>query len=632
MKKLIKGAQATAENEIQGFEANKVIDGKNDTCWKADSFHQWWKTDLMRNCDIYLIKLNTGLRTEGYSHYLIEYSKDNLNWEIAIKKTNDIFEENGEEYNVSISARYLRVTFLYCSKKDESRINDFQIFGYESSEQSLENDSKISPYKFLAITYDEASGFVETETQELEPGYQNQVMMGDGTGSYLVFRNVDFTGKGVDQFRGLFGLTNPDGDKQITIEIRLDHLDGKKVGEMTLFKQWKQWSVLAEDLVHTNGSLLTGIHDVYLVIIASESTQKLMINWLAFVQKTALPVPKPLPNTLNDPSFDNYKIYFGNLHSHTGFSDGISVPEHAFDYARYTAGLDFLAITEHSNLYDYSLDWDKSQKWADIKKTASNKTEDGKFLALAGSETTWYNEFGHMNTYNMDFFINTYEMKYNNISNYYDLIKQYPSTIHQWNHPWFHGGKREFDGFEPYDAELDKVLHMIELNPYESKEFGGLYHYVKALDIGWHVSPVGSQDNHDGQWGTMNTLRTGVLVEKLTRNNFFDAIRHNRVYFTSSPQLKVWFRINNKIMGSRIKSTGKLDFDIKALYGTDTKREIIKAEIIGEKGEVYKTINVSGKTMDVQVQLPCNDRYYFVKVYQDDGEFAVTSPIWIEKD
>ena len=41
-------------------------------------------------------------------------------------------------------------------------------------------------------------------------------------------------------------------------------------------------------------------------------------------------------------------IYFGNLHSHTSYSDGSSTPDKAYKHAK-DAGLDFLAITEHNH-------------------------------------------------------------------------------------------------------------------------------------------------------------------------------------------------------------------------------------------------------------------------------------------
>jgi len=627
---LSEGKPATAENEIEGSEAEKAVDGRKDTCWAGAPYYKWWKLDLLHLCGIEQIRICTDLVSEGYTHYFIESSQDNLNWETLAEKEDDLASPaGGEIYNVSVVARYIRVTITYSSLGETAKIHDFKVYGHEAELVGAAAPDKVSPRKFPAVAYDDAQGFDGTEVDDIEIGQKDQVLVSGEIGSYLLYKKVDFTEAGVNQLRGQFGFTDIDKDKRITLEIRLDHLDGEKVGEIILFKQWKRWSILATDLEHSDASLLSGVHDVYLVITKATPGQKLMIHWLAFVKKSPLPAPKPLSAALPAPMDGEYKIYFGNLHSHTGLSDGIGTPEYAYDYARYTAGLDFLAITEHSNLYDHYLDWEKSRKWVDIQRMADKKTEDGAFLALFGAETTWYNQFGHMNTYNMDFFINAYETRYNDIPVYYDTLKQYPDSIQQWNHPWS-CGKRHLDGFDPYDAELDDVLHMIEINTIESKELGGLYYYIMALDKGWHIAPVGSQDNHFGQWGTENTLRTGVLVDELTREHFFDALRQHRVYFTSALHLKVWFKLNGAIMGSTIKRTDTLEFEIKALFGVDTGSRIVKAEILGEQGHVLHTVDHDDTQMDYKISLPCESRYYVVKIYQEDGEFAATAPVWID--
>ncbi|NHN31278.1 CehA/McbA family metallohydrolase [Paenibacillus agricola] len=629
---LSKGKMATAEDQIEGSEAERAIDGRDDTCWAGAPYYKWWKLDLLQCCQIEQMSICTDSGLDDFTHYFIEYSPDNLNWEVVVEKKDSLASRaGGEQYDVSFRARYLRVTVTYCSSGETAKIRDFQVYGHELERLEAPVPNKVSPFKLPAIACDQAYGFCEKEVDDIEPGQQDQVLVSGEVGSYLVYRDVDFTEAGVNQLRGQFGFTDLDKEKRVTLEVRLNDLHGEKIGEISLFKQWKRWSMLAGSLEHSNPLLLTGIHDVYLVITDAAPLQSLMIHWLAFVKKSPFPAPKPRSSALPTPIDNEYNIYFGNLHSHTGFSDGIGVPEYAYDYARYTAGLDFLAITEHSNLYDHYLEWDKSRKWVDIQQMAEKKTEDGSFLALFGAETTWYNQFGHMNTYNMDFFINTYETRFNDISQYYDTLKQYPDSIHQWNHPWS-CGQRHLDGFDPYDTQLDEVLHLIEINPIESKELGGLYYYVMALDKGWHVSPLGNQDNHHGQWGTQNTLRTAILVDKLTREHFYDAVRNHRVYFTSALHLKVWFKVNGAIMGSRIQRSDTLDFDIKALYGVDTGSRIIKAEIIGEHGQVLHTVEHDGKQLDYKVTLPCKDRYYFVKIYQEDGEFAATSPVWIDMD
>ncbi|MGG1518122.1 CehA/McbA family metallohydrolase [Paenibacillus oryzisoli] len=628
---LSQGTIAAAENELEGFEAEKAIDGRDDTYWAGAPYYVSWRLDLLKCSRITQLVIDTGAGEAEYTHYFVEFSQDRLNWETAAeKRDNTETQAGGDTYNLFIIARYIRVTVTYCSPGATAKIRNVHVYGYAGDAVDTETD-KVPYSKFPAANYDQAHGFSELDTDDIEPGETYSVITASEVDSYLVYHGIDFTEAGVDQLRGQFGFTDSDRNRQITLEVRVDDLHGEKIGEIVLFKQWKRWSILAGCLAHSNSSLLTGIHNVYLVMTDASPGQRLLIHWLAFVKQRPLTVPKPRPSALPAPIDNKYNIYFGNLHSHTGFSDGIGVPEEAYDYARYTAGIDFLAITEHSNLYDHYLDWDLSRKWADIRQMADTKTEDGAFLALYGAETTWYNQFGHMNTYNLDFFINTYETKYNDIPQYYDLVKRYPDSIHQWNHPWS-SGDRHLDGFEPYDAQVDEVLHLIETNPIESEELGGLYYYIMALDKGWHVAPVGNQDNHHGLWGTQNTLRTAVLVEKLTKEHFYDAIRHQRVYFTSALQLKVWFTVNSAIMGSRIQHSDMLLIEIKALYGLETGCQIVRTEIIGERGRVLHAYDHRCEQLEYQVALPCEERFYFAKIYQENGEFAATAPVWIEMD
>src|SRR5262245_11868805 len=42
-------------------------------------------------------------------------------------------------------------------------------------------------------------------------------------------------------------------------------------------------------------------------------------------------------------------VFFGNLHSHTAYSDGTGTPAQAYEHARTAGKLDFLAISEHNH-------------------------------------------------------------------------------------------------------------------------------------------------------------------------------------------------------------------------------------------------------------------------------------------
>ena len=625
---LSQGKKAIAEFEIDGCKAEMAVDGREETCWKGGPYYKWWKLDLEKVLPLSRIRISVYAGDERYVHYFVEASQDGLNWtEIASKKDDAVATLDGVWHETSAAARYIRVTVTYCSTDEAALLRHVEVYGSDDPLE-MEAPPRKASLLFPATEWDEGEGFGLREDDELEPGRRAVVAASDQAGAYLLYRDVDFTAQGVNQLRGEFGFANPDKSLKANLEVRLGGPEGVVIGELVLFKQWKRWSILAGELFSSDNQPLNGVHDVCLILKSIDPGQTLLIHWLALAQATAFPAPRPRPADLPAPNGE-YRVYFGNLHSHTGFSDGIGVPEYAYDYARYTAELDFLAITEHSNLYDHYLDWDKSRKWREIQEIAEAKTEEDTFLALYGAETTWYNQFGHMNTYNMDFFINAYETKFNDIPTYYELVKRYPDSIQQWNHPWS-CGNRHLDGFAPYDPELDKVMHMLEINTIESKELGGLYYYVKALDLGWHIAPVGSQDNHHGQWGTENTLRTGVLVDRLTEEHFFDAVRRQRVYFTSALFLQVWFRVNGAIMGSRISETEMLSFDIVASYRRETGQRIVRAEIIGEQGIVLHSVECKELELRLQFELPSGQRYYFVKVYQEDGEFAATAPVWVE--
>ncbi len=96
-------------------------------------------------------------------------------------------------------------------------------------------------------------------------------------------------------------------------------------------------------------------------------------------------------------------VFFGNLHSHTSFSDGSGTPAQAYKRARDVARLDFLAITEHNHAKaEDGIDDDDPRKDglliadnhalyngtapSSLIATAKTFTVDGKFVAIFGQE------------------------------------------------------------------------------------------------------------------------------------------------------------------------------------------------------------------------------------------------------
>ncbi|NLI56615.1 hypothetical protein GX420_06525, partial [bacterium] len=167
--------------------------------------------------------------------------------------------------------------------------------------------------------------------------------------------------------------------------------------------------------------------------------------------------------------------YFGDPHSHTSYSDGALTPYDAFTYARDTANIDFLAITDHSNSLS-------STEWNDTKTQASNFTQDGVFVGLCGFEYTHTSD-GHINVYESTNFVSRNDANYDTIPEFYAWLKAQPDNVFaQFNHPFT---LDDFLGFA-YDSDVDKKIILQEVGngspPYAYARLEEAYIY--ALDKG----------------------------------------------------------------------------------------------------------------------------------------------------
>src|SRR3990172_11059677 len=89
-----------------------------------------------------------------------------------------------------------------------------------------------------------------------------------------------------------------------------------------------------------------------------------------------------------------YNLYFGDLHTHTTYSDAWEgTPWDAFAAAT-AAGADFMATTDHDS-YGY---WISPEEWADTLAAAEHFTTDT-FVAMPGYEL-WIACAGEINVFN----------------------------------------------------------------------------------------------------------------------------------------------------------------------------------------------------------------------------------------
>lgn len=613
-----------AENHLEGHRAECAVDGREDSYWAAERYYSWWMMDCGLPCQMDSITVRPLCGPMDYVQYAVDYSCDGINWMCLCEKLDDTPPvKGGETYPANEVARFIRVTMTYHSKAEQVGLYDVTIMGHclQDKQQLV---SSLGQACVLATDCASYQGFSSCKGRELDVPYSVDMLFCENQGGYLVFGGIDFNSIEAKQMRAYTYLPQKDKTLSVQINVHLDSLDGQCIGTAHITRQYTPWVTFGWDI----DTGISGTHDLYLSIDALEAPQQIGFLWLSIDPRPRL--SQQIVDCANDPASTegSLQVFFGNFHSHTGFSDGSSVPDVAYDHARYQAKIDFLGITEHSNLFDHPFDASKSRKWRDLKEIAQRKTEDGKFLALIGTETTWYNQFGHMNIYGADFFLNPYEVKYNDTDQYYNTLKQFPLVINQWNHPWS-CGQRHLDMFEPYDAELDEIMYTIEINSIEVPEQDGLFYYLHALDLGWHVSPVGSQDNHKENWGTQNDIRTGILARSLRKADFYDAIRQHRTYYTCAPRLKVQFQVNGLIMGQIAPSSDLYAFQIQ-IENTEGDSPLDRVEVIGAQGTILMSKLLCGHQEIIELEITNQSPYFFLKVYQENGAFAATAPVWVE--
>ncbi|MEW9124043.1 MAG: 5'-nucleotidase C-terminal domain-containing protein [Thermotaleaceae bacterium] len=334
-----------------------------------------------------------------------------------------------------------------------------------------------------------------------------------------------------------------------------------------------------------------------------------------------------------------YNFYYGQLHSHTNFSDGQGTPEQAYTWARDNGKADFFAVTDHSNWFDKESDRSNetitdvsqstSSEWKTLNELADTFTEDEKFVGIAGFEMTWSDGTGHINTFNTPWFASRSNSAMT-LQAYYDKIKEWPESISQLNHPGKTFG--DFKDFGYYSPDVDKVVQLIEVGNGEGPIRGSGYfpsyeYYTRALDKGWHVAPANNQDNHKGQWVTANEARTVVLAPSLSRENVYNAIRDLMVYSTEDKNLEISYKINGMPMGTILSDVNTLNFEIK-IEDPDLDDAIGKVSIIADGGAVVASKIFDSNIAEWNFELDSEYAYYYVRVDQADRDIAVTAPIW----
>ncbi len=358
------------------------------------------------------------------------------------------------------------------------------------------------------------------------------------------------------------------------------------------------------------------------------------------------PGSAPLGGALLDPDL-GYTAYFGNLHSHTGYSDGVQTPTDAYTYARFTAQtpLDFLAVSDHNHstagmsLPNYHLGLSQ----------AASANSDGNFVAIYGQE--WgIAANGHVNIFespalfgweggNHDVFVA--EGDYGSL---YTAVLANPPPSYPVVVQWCHPAIGDYGNFLLTNDARSAVKLMCLVNgPAFSTSttesdvgntgFDGAFH--EALRKGFRVSPTADQDNHNATWGASTEGRTAVLANAKTKSALLTAMASRRTYATQDHNAVVRFSADGHTMGEAFNASAGIRLALEVLDPdlTDSVAQIdlfrgitgtsIATRVAGSVGNsVFHWRDLSPPAVGVEA-------HYYVRVRMADNQNIWTGPVYV---
>jgi hypothetical protein len=346
------------------------------------------------------------------------------------------------------------------------------------------------------------------------------------------------------------------------------------------------------------------------------------------------------PALAAQPAAPTYDLYFGDLHAHTGYSDGASgtTPWDAFP-AAIAAGADFMALTEHystSNAYEpWTMElWE----WLDLKDAAAHYTSRD-FVAMPAYEYWLVADNGEINVYGVGEL--PPKMTFlgpDRLGTFQDWLAQRPGGAGQFNHPTY--VTHDFKDYVSYSAARDEAMGLIEVYNDVVTEAS----YVKALDAGWHVLPSANSDTHDADWISGHDMRTVLLAQSLTPADLYAAMRAQRGYATLDKNLRIRFSVNGGVMGSTLPGASTYSADVRiwdpdALAGA-AGDAVTRVELVSDAGAVVRSMKLGAAAGMKAVTwrptgLPATAGYFWLRVStaSDDvtgrpGVTAWTAPVW----
>ncbi|MEJ7610210.1 MAG: T9SS type A sorting domain-containing protein [Ferruginibacter sp.] len=358
-----------------------------------------------------------------------------------------------------------------------------------------------------------------------------------------------------------------------------------------------------------------------------------------------------------------YNFYYGNLHSHTDYSDGnkdalttgVADPAGSFAYAKNSYHIDFWGISEHNHFSSTNNPGMLLPKYSQGLTQADQANQNGSFVAMYGMEWGTISEGGHVLTYGSPSLIGWETISgspnYNifcakgDYPSYWNILNAMTNTFSTLAHPQpgDYGNLMNGAPFSPA-ADMNIAGSAIRsggafstTNNYTDPP-ATLYEdqFMLSLAKGYHVGPAIDHDNHYTTFGRTNKGRTVVLARSLHRDSIIAAFRQRRFYASDDWNTQVNFNVNGNLMGT-VNTTllnSSLNVSVTDIDPTDVVSNIKIYYGIPGSGALPTLLgsNSGSGTFAFTHSTNNNDKfYYYAKITQNDGDIIWTAPVWIQR-
>jgi hypothetical protein len=340
-------------------------------------------------------------------------------------------------------------------------------------------------------------------------------------------------------------------------------------------------------------------------------------------------------------SRDLPRIYWGDLHGHSGLSDGTGTPEDYYRYARDVAALDVAALTDHDHWGMRPLS-QSPELWEEVRAQTKAFHDPGRFVTLLGYEwTSWLHGHRHVLYFGDEGqVLSSLDPAYESPLQLWEALSGEPALTIAHHTA---GGPIATNWEIPPDQELEPVTEVSSVHGSSEAPDSPrvIYdpqpgHFARdALDRGYRLGFVGSGDSHDGHPGlahlsSPNGGLVAILAEELTREGILEALRSRRVYATNGPRMVLHVTLDGASMGMSLEAG---DGRPRVLEVTAVAADVLERIDVVRSGEVVRTFAGTGSRalrISEPVEGLTSGEYLYVRAVQADGGAAWSSPFFVD--